>query len=285
MKVPFFLFLTPINIIICMKRLLLFFITILSVCSACYGQQRVGQEVLLETTVGNIRLLLYDETPGHRDNFINNVKDGKYDGVTFHRVIRNFMIQTGDPDTRVGAVKDTTVAPERIPAEFRWPQLCHLAGKLAAARDGDDENPNRMSDKYQFYIVTGRKCSGQDMDNFEAARVERDTEILFKKKQMEKKAELDAIRATRDRYALSSALGKLMEEAADQVMKNSPITFDKQMRKDYQYKGGAPWLDNEYTVFGEVLEGMDVVRKIEKVKTDEEDKPLNDIRIVKARVL
>lgn len=268
-----------------MKRLVLFFITILSVCSACYGQQRVGQEVLLETTVGNIRLLLYDETPGHRDNFINNVKDGKYDGVTFHRVIRNFMIQTGDPDTRVGEVKDTTVAPERIPAEFRWPLLCHLAGKLAAARDGDDENPNRMSDKYQFYIVTGRKCSGQDMDNFEAARVERDSEILFKKKQMEKKAELDAIRATRDMYALSSALDKLMEEAADQVMKNPPITFDKQMRKDYQYKGGAPWLDNEYTVFGEVLEGMDVVRKIEKVKTDEEDKPLNDIRIVKARVL
>lgn len=268
-----------------MKRFTLFIISIFALFAVCYGQERAGREVLLETTVGNIRLLLYDETPVHRDNFINNVKEGKYDGVTFHRVIRNFMIQTGDPDTRVGEVKDTAKAAERIPAEFRWPQLCHLSGRLAAARDGDDENPDRMSDKYQFYIVTGRTFSAQDMDNFEATRIERDSEILFKKKQLEKKAELDAIRATRNKFALSSALDKLMEEAIDQVTKNPPITFDKQMRKDYQYKGGAPWLDNEYTVFGEVLEGMDIVRKIEKVKTDDEDKPITDIRIVKASVV
>lgn len=268
-----------------MKKLTTLIITLLALmATSCNGQKKEGTEVLLETTAGNIRILLYNETPGHRDNFIKNVKDGKYDGVTFHRVIRNFMIQTGDPDTRVGEVKDTTKAVERIPAEIHWPQLYHLSGKIGAARDGDEENPERMSDKFQFYIVTGKKCEDEDINGYEKAREERDAELLYAKKQIENKAKLDAIRSTRDRYALSDALEKLQDEAKWEISENPPITFDKKLRKDYKYKGGAPWLDNEYTIFGEVLEGMAVVDAIQKLKTNANETPIKEVRIIKATV-
>ncbi len=253
--------------------------------SSCNGQQKSGTEVVLETTAGDIRILLFDETPEHRDNFVKNVKEGKYDGVTFHRVIRNFMIQTGDPDTRPGEVKDTTKVAERIAAEVKWPQLFHKRGMVGAARDADDENPERMSDKFQFYIITGKKCSEDDMDSYETARAQRDAEILYMKKQIANKDKIDALRATRNKYALSDALEKLLDEANYEMSENPPITFSKEMRKEYRITGGAPWLDNEYTVFGEVLEGMAVVEMIQKIKTDANDMPIKEIRIKKARVL
>jgi len=269
-----------------MKRLSIIIIVLLGlIATSCNGQKKEGTEVLLETTAGNIRILLYDETPGHRDNFVQNVKDGKYDGVIFHRVIKNFMIQTGDPDTRPGEVKDTTKVAERIPAEIHWPKLFHKRGMIGAARDGDDENPKRMSDKFQFYIVTGKQCNDEDMNSYETAREQRDAEILYQKKQIANKDKLEALRRARDTYGLSDALEKLLDEAKWEVSDNPPITFDKKLRREYKYSGGAPWLDNEYTVFGEVLEGMGVVESIQKIKTNANEVPLKEVRIIKASLV
>ena len=261
------------------------------VCLGCTSQAGEKEtEVVLETTAGNIRLKLYNDTPGHRDNFVQNVKDGMYTGVTFHRVIRNFMIQTGDPKTRpegyeVKLTESGDTITEQIPAEILWPQHFHVRGMLAAAREGDEENPQRMSDKFEFYIVTGKVHSDDDLDNLEQARAQRDAEILYAKKQLENKEKLDALRAARDRDGVSNLLEKLLDKAKWEMSENPPITYPKDVRKAYRVHGGAPWLDNEYTVFGEVVEGMKVVEDIQKVKTNANDVPLKEIRIVKANVV
>ena len=260
-------------------------------CMGCTGKgEGQGTVVVLETTAGDIRLLLYDDTPVHRDNFVSNVKNGLYTGVTFHRVIRNFMIQTGDPATRpegfeVKVSEDGDTITERIPAEIVWPKHFNRRGALAAARDGDEENPERQSDKYQFYIVTGKTCLDADMDSYEEGRAQRDAETLFAKKQLEQKDQLDALRANRDRDGLSDLLGKLQDDARWEMSENPPITYPEELRKAYKMHGGAPWLDNEYTVFGVVLEGMKVVETIQKMKTNAQDVPLQEVRIVKAYVV
>lgn len=257
-------------------------------CTSTDGEKET--EVVLETTVGNIRVKLYNDTPGHRDNFLKNVREGMYTGVTFHRVIRNFMIQTGDPKTRpqgydVPRTADGDTLVETIPAEVHWPQHFNKRGVLAAARAGDDENPERASDKFQFYIVTGRVCSDDDMDGFEKAREQRETELLYQCKQLANKERLDALRAARDRDGLSNQLEKLLDEAKYEVSENPPITFPKELRRAYKVHGGAPWLDNEYTVFGEVVEGMKVVEAIQRTRTYANDVPLKEVRVVKAYVM
>lgn len=260
------------------------------VCTGCTSQSDKETEVVLETSAGDIRVKLYNDTPGHRDNFVQNVRNGMYDGVLFHRVIRNFMVQTGDPATRPAGYEVKTdergdMLAERIAAEVVWPKHFNRRGVLAAARDGDDENPKRMSDKFQFYIVTGRVCSDEDLDSFEKAREQRDAETLYAKKQMEQKDRLDALRAARDRDGLSSLLEKLQDEAKWEVSENPPITYPQDVRKAYKVHGGAPWLDGEYTVFGEVVEGMKVVEAIQRVKTNGQDVPLKEVRVTKAYVV
>lgn len=261
------------------------------VCTGCNSKSGDNEtEVVFETTAGDIRVKLYNDTPGHRDNFVKNVKSGMYTNVTFHRVIRNFMIQTGDPKTRpegyeVKLDQNGDTIPERIPAEFVYPTHFNKRGVLAAARDGDDENPERASDKYQFYIVTGKVCHEEDLRGYEKAREQRDAEALFMKKQMEHKDELDALRAKRDRNGLSDKLEKLQDDARFEISENPPITYTKEQQKAYKLYGGAPWLDGEYTVFGEVVEGMKTVETIQKVKTNADDKPLAEIRIKKAYVV
>lgn len=274
-----------------MKKLLT--IALWACCLVCVGCTDNGEketEVVFETTSGEIRVKLYNDTPGHRDNFIKNVKDGMYTGVTFHRVVRYFMIQTGDPKTRpegyeVKLDADGDTLAERIPAEFVYPKHFNKRGVLAAARDGDDVNPKRESDKFQFYIVTGKNCSDEDLRNYEIAREQRDAEILFQKKQMENKEKLDALRAARDRDGLSDMLEKLLYEAKDEVAERLPLEFNQEQHKAYRTYGGAPWLDGEYTVFGEVVEGMKVVEDIQKVRTNAAEVPLKEIRITKAYVV
>lgn len=256
---------------------------------SCNGQKSTGAEketeILLETNLGEIRLKLYNDTPGHRDNFIKNVKEGLYDGVTFHRVIRNFMIQTGDPDTRPGYTKDTTKVAPTIPAEFVYPKHFHKRGVVAAAREGDEENPEKESDMYQFYIVTGKHQTDDNLNGFESVKYDNKVNDVYKKKAEHYSSRLESMRLKRDRDGVSDLLDSLLTEAKAEVADNPPAPFTKEQRKAYKIYGGAPWLDGDYTVFGEVVEGMKIVQDIEKAKTDGEDKPLRDVRIVKATVV
>lgn len=195
--------------------------------------------VRLETTAGNIRIALSDLTPVHRDNFLILVEKGYYDGVLFHRVIEDFMIQTGDPDSK-GAPKDSLLGNGgpgyTLPAEIVFPELFHIRGSVAAAREGDDVNPEFRSSGSQFYIVWGRKLTPGGM---------------------------------------KKAISHLKEKG---------VELDKFMISDYQMYGGTPHLDGTYTVFGEVIEGLGIVEAIQKCPTDANDRPVEDVIILHAKV-
>jgi peptidylprolyl isomerase len=254
----------------------------LTAISCASGEQETI--VALETTAGTIRLKLYNDTPGHRDNFLQNVKQGLYDGVTFHRIIRNFMIQTGDPFTRPGEVADTTKKDPTIPAEIVYPRHYHKRGSIGAAREGDDENPRKESNKFQFYIVTGKHYSDAGLSELEGIAYQNKVEKIYNENTKNYTARLDAMRRQRDRDGVSDLLDSILTEAQAEVAANPPAPFTSEQKRIYKSRGGSPWLDGEYTVFGEVIEGMKIVEDIERVKTGSDDKPLREIRIIKATI-
>lgn len=225
-----------------MKNLFSFLFILLSLPS--FSQDALPrQQVVLETDSGTIRIELFNETPLHRDNFLKNVREGIYDGVLFHRVITNFMIQTGDTVSRhavPGQLLGESKEGEKIPAEIRFPEIFHKRGSLAAAREGDEVNPERKSSQHQFYIVWGRRLSDMMLDHVQ------------------------------DR----------LDEATGGQIKLTP-----ELREAYQRFGGTPHLDGQYTVFGQVVEGLDVVNRIQWAETDANNRPLNDIRIIKAKIV
>ncbi len=271
-----------------MKKSIYFFMLMLLMSSAMAVAQ--NKEVLLRTTVGDIRIRLYDDTPGHRDNFIENVRRGMYDGVLFHRIIRNFMVQTGNPDTRLGVTEkvepeDSTQMGPSIPAEIRFPEHYHLKGAVAAAREGDDMNPEKASSKFQFYIVTGKFLNEEKMMTIEQARMADKVEARYWEKVKENEARIEQLRAERKQAAVVRLMDQLHEEAELDVQESGEQFFTDEILRAYRTNSGAPWLDGDYTVFGEVVDGMKVVSKIEKVKTDKEDAPLEDVRIIKATVV
>ncbi len=196
--------------------------------------------IVIETTLGNIKVVLYDETPLHSKNFKSLVNRGFYDGLLFHRVINKFMIQAGDSTSRSaapGELLGDTSEPYTVPAEIRYPELLHKRGALCMAREGDAANPQRASSAYQFYIVYGTRFNDDMLDKVQTR--------------------LDA-----------SAGGK--------------VVLTPEAREVYKRIGGTPHLDGQYTVFGEVVEGIDIVRDIQWVDTDANDRPVKDVRIIKA---
>ena len=255
---------------------------ILSLCAISCSGQSDEKEVVLETTHGEIRVKLYNDTPTFRDNFLKNVREGMYDGVFFHRIIRNFMIQTGDPDTRPGKVQDSTKVWPTLPQEIVYPAHYHKRGALAAAKDEEDVNPKNEAHAFQFYIVTGKSCSGEILDNYEQAIWSQKVDRLYHKKMKAHSQDIDSLRATRDSYALSDYLEKLLDEAKEETPR---FAFTSDQKRTYRSIGGAPWLDTEYTVFGEVVEGMKTVLNIEKIKTNDNDNPLTEVRITKAYIV
>ena len=223
------------------------FFATLVLCLATIGIQaqtdNIRHEIEMVTDSGKIVIALYNETPQHRDNFLKNVKEGVYDGQLFHRVIKDFMIQAGDPASKTatkGQMLGDSDDKYTVPAEIVYPKLFHKRGAVAAVRESDDVNPQRASSATQFYIVWGRKFS--------------DNQLAWAQERI-------------DKYT------------------NGQIKLTPEIGNIYKTVGGTPHLDGSYTVFGEVLEGLDIVERIQTATTDDNDRPINDIRIVKATVI
>ena len=242
--------------------------------------------VKLETTMGNITVALYNETPKHRDNFIKLVKEGVYDSTLFHRVIKQFMIQAGDPDSKNAS--DTAMLGSgdvgyTIPAEFN-PRFFHKKGVLAAARQGADVNPEKASSGCQFYIVTGRKFTEPQLLGMENKINEQREEALFDSLARQHMKEIYKMRKAGDNAGLLELQDTLEAQARELADKEEKFRFTPEQIKAYSTIGGAPHLDGSYTVFGEVTEGMEVVDNIEIAKTNRADRPIENIRILKASI-
>ena len=242
--------------------------------------------VKLETTMGNITVALYNETPKHRDNFIKLVKEGVYDSTLFHRVIKQFMIQAGDPDSKNAS--DTAMLGSgdvgyTIPAEFN-PKFFHKKGVLAAARQGDDVNPEKASSGCQFYIVTGRKFTEPQLLGMENKINDQHEEALFDSLARQHMKEIYKMRKAGDNAGLLELQDTLEAQARELADKEEKFRFTPEQIKAYSTIGGAPHLDGSYTVFGEVTEGMEVVENIEIAKTNRADRPVENIRILKASI-
>ncbi len=250
-------------------------------CNAPGGNENTVVSIV--TSVGDIKIKLYDGTPLHRDNFIRLINMGFYDGISFHRVINKFMIQAGDPAARKGAAKNfpDSVKTYTIPAEFNN-QYFHKKGALAAARTGNDVNPEMRSSGTQFYIVQGVIKNDDDLNQAEQRINSNIKQALFNR----------IIKETADSARL---VQKVLSDAEIQeiaslkmfqyMSNNNPYTITEEQRNVYKTVGGTPLLDGTYTVFGEVIEGLNIIDKIAEVQTDGNNKPLNDIKIIKMKVI
>lgn len=221
------------------RRILLMLVLVLLPSFLCAKKKEKRSVVRIETTEGVIRVALLDDTPRHRDNFLKLAESGHYDGTLFHRVIKDFMIQGGDPkskDAKPGQELGEGDVEYTLPAEFRLPYYYHLRGALAAAREPDEVNPEMRSSGSQFYIVWGQTFGPASLKKVRSALLENGVEMT------------------------------------------------SQMYDDYQQYGGTPHLDGTYTVFGEVIEGLEVVGRIQAVSTDANDRPLKDVVVTSMKV-
>jgi peptidylprolyl isomerase len=239
--------------------------------------------VSIQTTSGDIKIKLYDNTPIHRNNFIKLINSGFYEGIAFHRVIKEFMIQAGDPLTKQvsGSVMPDSMKTYTIPAEFNNINF-HKRGALAAARQGSDINPELRSSGTQFYIVQGVKYTDEELNQAELRINGNRKQNLFNK----------LLKETSDSVKLSGktiSAGEIQEIASVKMFEYLTTTEDykipENQRNVYKTIGGTPRLDDTYTVFGEVIEGIDIVDKIASVTTDTNDKPLEDVRILKIKIV
>jgi cyclophilin family peptidyl-prolyl cis-trans isomerase len=234
--------------------------------------------VLIETEYGNIKLILYNETPEHRDNFLKLIEEGFYEDLLFHRVIRNFMIQGGDPNSRTAAAGERlgSGGPDyTLPAEIH-PDLFHKKGALAAARMGDNVNPEKRSSGSQFYIVQGtvftdsqlqeneNRINNMKLQNYYFKFLEEEKEKAFEK----------------DETVNMDVLSKTAQERAEETSRaGERFVFPDNHKEIYKTLGGTPHLDGSYTVFGEVFEGIEVIDKIADQPTDQSSRPIKDIRM------
>ena len=239
-------------------------------------------KVIIVTDYGDIELQLYDNTPQHRDNFIKLVKDGYYDGTLFHRVIKDFMIQGGDPNSKNAKPGDRLGGggPDyTVPAEF-VPENIHKYGALAAARQGDNINPTKASSGSQFYIVQGKIFNDKALDDVEMQFAYANARQMY---YQYLKEEEDAMQKSGQTVDPDSAHVRANRKA-ETYLRENPYHMKAEDRQIYKTIGGTPHLDGEYTVFGEVIKGMDVIVKISEMETDDSDRPKTDVKIKKMRV-
>ena len=244
-------------------------------------------KVKISTTCGDITVRLYDETPIHRDNFLKLAREGFYNGTLFHRVIKNFMIQGGDPDSKgapAGKRLGTGDAGYTLEAEFK-PELFHKRGALCAARQGDQVNPERRSSACQFYIVWGEKYNDSKMNQLDRQCEMQALNSTFSTLAAQHRDEILQLRRERNREGLMELQQQLEAEANAIVVEKGLGRMPQDRKEAYRTVGGTPFLDGQYTVFGETEQGLDVVEKIQNALTDEADRPLEDIKIVSMAII
>lgn len=243
-------------------------------------------KVNIETSLGNIIVRLYDETPFHRDNFIRLVKEGFYVDTLFHRVIKDFMIQGGDPDSK-NAPSNKMLGMGgpgyNVQAEI-LPNLFHKRGALAAARQGDEVNPERESSGSQFYIVWGQIYKASQIQQLNKQLQMQATQQIFSTLATEHRAEILQLRKDRNQAGLMELQERLIKESEAEAKKQG-IGLTQEQMDLYTTVGGTPHLDGQYTVFGEVEEGMDVVEKIQNTSTQRGDRPKEDIKILSTTIV
>ena len=240
------------------------------------------QYVLIETNRGNIKLVLYKETPLHRKNFVNLVKNKFYDGQLFFRIKKNFMIQAGDPTTRnakPGEYLGATEVSYKIPAEIDPTRFWHKYGALSAA----SLNPAVESSGCHFYIITGNKVKDKHLDGHEAKFNKTLRRQMYERLQIPYRDTINKLHAEAQKSSVKKRqfdkMFKYFSEKTDSAMKGKEFKFSAEQRKHYKEVGGAFHLDGYYTVFGEVLEGMDIVEAISLEPYDVHDRPVKDVVI------
>lgn len=247
----------------------------------CNSKFSLMSKVKIHTQYGDMLLRLYDETPAHRDNFLKLVREGFYNGTLFHRVIKDFMIQGGDPQS-VGAPRSKALGSGdvgyTIEAEFN-PALFHKRGALCAARQGDQVNPEKRSSGCQFYIVWGKTYNDSQIAQLERQMKMQALQGEFDALVRERRDEILQLRRNRDQAGLLALQDELEAMANAQVAQKQLGKLSDEQKKCYRELGGTPFLDGQYTVFGEIESGLDIVAKIQAVGTDSNDRPLKDIEM------
>ena len=246
-------------------------------------------QVLMHTSMGDIQLKLYNETPKHRDNFIQLVKDGTYNGLLFHRGIKDFMIQGGDVTSKDAPMNKSLGAGDlgyTVPAEFNYPKYFHKKGALCAARTGDEVNPERASSASQFYIVTGKKYSEAELNQMEKQLENRLKQSIFARLQAENKPKIMEYYRSGNKEELAILRDTLIGKTELEAEKRKDETkLPKELREIYKTEGGVPFLDNQYTVYGEVVKGIEVVEAIQNVKTNKQDRPTENVVITSVELI
>jgi peptidylprolyl isomerase len=264
-----------------MRKSFLIFILLIQFCSMSNQAEAKDSIVLIETSMGNIKIRLYDETPLHRDNFLKLVQDHYYDSLLFHRVIKGFMIQGGDPDSK-GAPAAKSLGSGgpgyQIPAEILYPKLFHKRGVLSAARTGDQVNPEKKSSGSQFYIVWGDVYKNEQLDAMEKQLKQQAMQNYFQDLVMQRKDSVVKMQDAKDEAGLQKLQEELVSLTEEEFRKNPEKGgLTPEQKTAYSTVGGTPHLDGQYTVFGEVIEGLDIVEKIQSVSTGANDRPKTDI--------
>jgi peptidylprolyl isomerase len=240
------------------------------------------KKVLVKTPYGNMKIKLYEDTPQHKENFLKLVEEGFYDDLLFHRVIEGFMIQGGDPESK-GAEKGQRLGSGgpgyKIPAEINFPGHFHKKGALAAARQGDQANPEKESSGSQFYIVQGQTFTVGQLDTMEMQMTQKALQSRMFEKITPYQDTLMAMRERGDREGFEALISQLEEEAKAELGDSAKFEFPEEVRETYTTVGGTPMLDDNYTVFGEVEEGLNVIDSIAAVTTNQMDRPLEDIEM------
>ena len=253
------------------------------------NSQNVDNRVKVEvkTSMGDFVVELYNETPQHRDNFVKLAREGYYDGVLFHRVINQFMVQAGDPSSK--SADSTAVLGEgdpgyTLPAEFVYPKYFHKRGVLAAARTADQVNPERRSSGSQFYVVTGRVYTPDMLDGMKKRQADQRKQQIFNDFAMQHIDSIRAMQSRNDMAGLEALQNELIAKTEAQYA-TAPFEFTPEQVEAYTTVGGTPHLDGQYTVFGEVVQGYETINKIQNVETGAHDRPRTDVKIISMRVL